>query len=63
MNPSKYGVAQVKCAFFAWFDRMVPNQQQFFSVDMGESQEEREDTLEAFWHLFVNALLDVEETD
>lgn len=55
--------AQTKCAFHAWFDWMVPKGQGIFAVDIGETPEEVEETIEKFWRVFVEKLLDVEEVE
>ena|GEM_PF-5560611 len=63
MRKSSYNKAQLKCAFNAWFDWLVPGGQRIFAVDMGETSEERDATIERFWGVFVEKLLDVEEVE
>ena len=55
--------AVIKCAFHAWLDWMMPNGQQHLAIDMGETEEERQATVERFWRVFTEMLLDVEEVD
>jgi hypothetical protein len=56
-----YKVAQIKCAFYAWFDWLVPKGQKILAIDMGETPEEVGETVERFWRVFVEKLLDVED--
>lgn len=63
MRISKYNKSQLKCAFYDWFGWMVPKGQRVFAVDMGETPEEVEETIERFWRVFVEKLLDVVETE
>jgi hypothetical protein len=63
MRKSEFSKESVKCAFFNWLDMMMPNNQQFIALDMGETEEEREETLNKFWRKFTDVLLSVEETE
>ena len=63
MRKSKFTKSQIKRAFFNWLDWMVPNGQQHLAIDMGETEEERQATVERFWRVFTEKLLDVEEVD
>ena len=60
MRESRFSKEVVKCAFFNWFDMMIPKQQ-FLALDMGETEEERNETVKKFWYKFVDVLLSVEE--
>jgi len=60
---SLFNKAQLKCAFFDWFDWMIPKGQKIFAIDMGETPEEVEETIEKFWRVFVEKLLDVVEEE
>jgi hypothetical protein len=58
-----FNKAQLKCAFYAWFDWLVPKGQKILAIDMGETPEEVEETIERFWRVFVEKLLDVVEAE
>lgn len=55
---AKFTKAEIKCAFWEWMPK-----QQFFAVDFGENDKEREETIEAMWRRFVDILLNVAEVD
>ena len=56
-----FNKAEIRTAFFAFFDA-YPNQT-VWVVDVGESEEERQKTIEFLWHKFVDCLLSVEKAD
>lgn len=52
-----YKIAELKCAFWKWMPK-----QQFFAIDFGENEEEREETVETMWKRFMGILQNVEKS-
>ncbi len=63
MRDSSFNKSAIKCAFFNWIDMLMPNRRQYLALDMGETEEEWNETAEVFWRKFADALLDIEEVE
>lgn len=59
ISRTDFSVAQVRCAFFNWFDVIAPRQS-LFAVDFGETEQSREETINHLWWHFVEILQSVE---
>ena len=61
MRRSGFEKPEIKCAFYAFFSLWPA--QRVWAVDRGETEEEREATIEYLWHKFVDILLDTQDVD
>ena len=57
MPKLNYKIAAVRCAFWEW----MPNQR-ILAVDFGETEEEREETIQNMWKRFMKILQGVEKS-
>ncbi len=58
MPKLSYKVAKIRCAFWEW----MPKNQRILAVDFGETEEEREETIQAMWKRFMKILQGVEKS-
>ncbi len=56
MPKISYKLAQIRCAFQEW----MPKGQRILAVDFGETEEEREETIQHMWKRFMKILQNVE---
>lgn len=54
-----YKLAEIRCAFQEW----MPQKQRILAVDFGETEETREETINAMWKRFMEILQSVEEAE
>ncbi len=57
MPKLNYKIAAIRCAFREW----MPKNQRILAVDFGDTEEEREETIQSMWKRFMKILQSVEE--